>query len=169
MSTNVFVENGKIIVNGNVGFPATIAWRAAAPLTRGISFSGSGFPHPNQEQAYDVRSKSGKIDATIGEFRIVLDEAPGGYYSGLGSIYVPPHVELEITDYGGKVTKKNVLLFEFVVPFRWISGAPPGHAVGQGLTNEVGRGSFHAWNPEGGAPSQEQILRGRGYPALKML
>lgn len=169
MNTNVFVENGKIIVNGNVGYPASISWKAAAPLTRGISFSGSGFPHPNQEQAYDVRSKSGKIDSRLGDFRIVLDEVPGGYYAGLGSIYVPPHVELEITSLDGRVIKKNILLENFITPFRWISGAPPGHAVNQGNTGQEGRAAFYAWNPDGGVRSQEQILRGRGYPALKMV
>jgi hypothetical protein len=169
MNTNVFVENGKIIVNGNVGYPASISWKAAAPLTRGISFSGSGFPHPNHEQAYDVRSKSGKIESKMGEFRIVLDEVPGSYYSGLGSIFVPPHVELEITSLDGRVVKKNVLLENFVTPFRWISGAPPGHAVGQSTTGEEGRAAFHAWNPDSGVRSQEAILRGRGYPAVKMV
>jgi hypothetical protein len=169
MNTNVFVENGKIIVNGNVGYPASISWKAAAPLTRGISFSGSGFPHPNQEQAYDVRSKSGKIESKMGEFRIVLDEVPGSYYSGLGSIFVPPHVELEITSLDGRVVKKNVLLENFVTPFRWISGAPPGHAVGQSTTGEEGRAAFYAWNPDSGVRSQEAILRGRGYPAVKLV
>ena len=34
MSATVSVENGKIVVNGNVGGAATIKWRAAAPATR---------------------------------------------------------------------------------------------------------------------------------------
>jgi hypothetical protein len=163
MNANVSVENGKIVVNGNVGGAATIKWRAAAPPTRGHSFSGAGLPHPNQEQAYDVRSTGGTITTKLGDYRIVLDEAPGAYYSGLGSIYVPPHVELEITTLDGRTTKENVLMDKFAVRHRWISGAPPGHAVTEGVNEDEGRAMFHRWNPDGGVRSQEAILRSRGY------
>jgi hypothetical protein len=164
MNAIVSVENGKIVVNGNVGGAATIKWRAAAPATRGHSFSGSGFPHPNQEQAYDVRSKSGTISTQLGDYRIVLDEAPGAYYSGLGSIYVPPHVEIEVINASGNVTKSNILMNQYAIPHRWISGSPPGHAVGEGTIDDEGRAMFYRWNPDNGVRSQEAILRSRGYP-----
>jgi hypothetical protein len=120
-------------------------------------------PHPNQEQAYDVRSRSGTINSSLGDYRIVLDEAPGAYYAGLGSIYVPPHVELEITTGDGRITKQNVLMEKFAVKHRWISGAPPGHAIEEGTNEDEGRAMFHRWNPDSGIRSQEAILRARGY------
>jgi hypothetical protein len=162
----------KITVRGNVlalGLgPMTIRWRAPAPSTRRFSFSGSGLPHPNVEQAYDVRASAGEIKSLAGEFVIVLDDVPGAYYSGLGSIYVPPHVEIEAMSQSGKVWRGTVLIKDIEYPFRWLSGAPPGYAINQSVvqSTDEGRAMFYRWNPDGGvkAGGQEGILRSRAYP-----
>ena len=52
---------------------------------------------------------------------------------------------------------------KFAVPHRWISGAPPGHAVAEGVNQDEGRAMFYKWNPDNGVRSQEAILRSRGY------
>jgi hypothetical protein len=166
VQSSVTMEGSKIIIVGSVlalgSSPQTIRWRAPAPCTRGLSFSGSGFPHPNQEQAYDVRSENGIIESNTGEFRIVLNDMPGAYYSGLGSIYVPPHVELDASSIENKHWKGTILIREYDVPFRWISGSPPG--MPDSSNPDVGRAMFHKWNPDGGVRSQEAILRSRGFP-----
>lgn len=167
IQSSVSVENGKIFITGHIlalPGPMTIKWRAAAPSTKGMSFSGSGFPHPNQEQAYDVRSTSGELKSTAGMFKLTLDEMPGAYYSGLGSIYVPPHVEFDAMNSTGKTWKGTVLLAEYDIPFRWISGSPPG--IPSSNNPDEGRAMFYKWNPDSGVRSQEAILRSRAFPTL---
>jgi len=158
-------EGDNIVVVGNVlalGLgPMTIHWRAPAPSTKGHSFSGSGFPHPNSEQAFDVRSFSGVIKSRAGEFKIVLNDMPGAYYSGLGSIYIPPHIELIATNNVGKAWSGTVLVRDYDVPYRWISGAPPGIPP---PSEGEGRAMFFLRDPDGGVRSQESILRSRGFP-----
>jgi hypothetical protein len=90
-------STGSVIINGRVtGLgpqPQTIYWIAAAPVTRGIGFAGAGAPYPNREIAFENTPHQGKVDSADGSFSIELKDIPAGYYSGLGSIYVPPMVE----------------------------------------------------------------------------
>jgi len=165
IQSTVRKEAGKVIVEGHITAlpgPMKIVWKAAAPNTRGISFSGSGLPHPNAEQAFDVRSMSGTVMSPDGTFRLVLDEVPGAYYAGLGSIYVPPHVQVDVLGKSGKQWTGNILVQDYAAPFRWISGAPPGF---QEESSDEGRAMFYKWNPDSGVRSQEAILRSRGYPS----
>ena len=166
LQSHVRKQDGKIIVEGHISAlpgPMKITWKAAAPNTRGISFSGSGLPHPNVEQAFDVRAMTGSLNSPDGTFRITLDDVPGAYYAGLGSIYIPPHVQLEVVGGGGERWNGQALVQDFGAPFRWISGAPPGF---QEKSQDQGRAMFYKWNPDSGVRSQETILRSRGYPAM---
>jgi hypothetical protein len=78
--------------------PQVVDWIAAAPVTRGIGFAGAGAPYPNREIAFENTPHQGKVDSADGSFSIELKDIPAGYYSGLGSIYVPPMVEFVSED-----------------------------------------------------------------------
>ena len=62
--------NGKVTIQGRVtGLgpqPQTIHWLAAAPVTRGIGFAGSGAPYPNRDIAFENTPHKGVIESTDG-------------------------------------------------------------------------------------------------------
>ena len=90
-------SDGSVTINGRITglgiLPQRIMWIAAAPVTRGIGFSGSGQPYPNRDIALEGTPNRGTIDSPDGSFIIRLAGIPAGYFSELGSTYVPPVVE----------------------------------------------------------------------------
>jgi hypothetical protein len=161
--------NGKVVINGRVtGLgpqPQTIHWLAAAPVTRGIGFAGSGAPYPNREIAFEGTPHKGTVESTDGSFSIELKDIPAGYYAGLGSTYVPPMVEfISVLKHGAKFAS-NLWVNDVAVPYRWIAGAPATlrpSVVEEGAT---GRAMYYSGRDQ--LPlfeNQEALLRARGYP-----
>ena len=61
---------GNVTVSGRITLfnqmPQSIEWVAAAPVTRGISFSGSGQPYPNRHIAMEGTPNKGNLESRDG-------------------------------------------------------------------------------------------------------
>jgi hypothetical protein len=168
VATVIRNPNGKVHINGQVTKYGTqemsIRWMAAKEAHRGTSFSGSGLPYHSPEQAFDNSSNKGLISSPDGSFGIELGSLPGAYYTGLGSIYVPPTVMFEISTNSSRF-RTHLVLSEEGMPFRWIAGSVPGPRGPQN-ENEIGRAMFYSGREDLGLfQNQEAILRYKGYPS----
>lgn len=152
-------ENGNLTINGQLkGYENTtvdIIYWASAPATRGLSFSGSGLPYANPDQAYDNTPNQGASKAINGRFQISL-KSPNAYYVGLGSLYVPPMVHVKVC---GDSTVHHIPI-DKSIPFRTLTyPAPPSK-------NPRSNAMFY-YNKDLPVRSQEQILRDSAYDASR--
>ena len=162
-------SNRSVTIQGRVtglGFmPQRIAWIAAAPVTRGIGFSGSGQPYPSREIALEGTPNRGIVDSPDGTFSIQLVDIPAGYFSGLGSVYVPPMVEFLSTTKDGKRLHTSLWINDTAAPYRWISGAPATLRPEAPEEDSIGRAMYYLGREQ--MPlfdNQEAQLRAKGYP-----
>lgn len=146
--------------------PQMIEWIAAAPITRGISFAGSGQPYPNKHIAFEGTPNQGKIESPDGSFTIHLKDIPAGYYSGLGSLFVPPAVEFTVHSYDGQHTKRTVLAINPTsAPYRWLNGSPATQRFDPNTPTSTGRAMYYAGREDLSIPeTQEVLLRAKAYP-----
>ena len=160
--------DGTITIKGNIlglgPIQQTIHWNAAAPSTRGIGFAGAGLPYPNKDIAYENTPNKGIVESPNGSFTIQLRGLPNGYYSGLGSIYVPPIVEF-VSNGNGKTFKTTLWINDVATPYRWISGAPASLKPDIDIEGNTGRAMYYSGRED--IPlfkNQESLLRATGYP-----
>jgi hypothetical protein len=147
--------------------PMTLVWQAAAPVTRGISFAGSGQPYPNKEIAYENTPHKGVIETTDGTFQITLKDIPAGYYSGLGSVYVPPLIEFKAQSKAEPIRQAVATLWinDTAAPYRWLGGSPATQRPVANTPDSTGRSMYYFGREE--LPlfdNQEALLRAKAYP-----
>ena len=155
---------GKVIGLGPVA--QQITWQGAAPVTRGIGFAGSGQPYPNREIAFEGTPHRGTVASIDGSFQITLQDIPAGYYSGLGSIYVPPTLEVNSRSKDGRSFFANLWINNTAAPYRWLAGAPATLRPEAVDPDSTGRAMYYFGREQ--LPlfkNQEALLRARGYPA----
>lgn len=162
-------NDGTVSIEGRVTglgtMPQRIRWIAAAPVTRGIGFSGSGQPYPNRDIALEGTPNRGIVDSADGTFRITLAGIPAGYFSGLGSTYVPPLVEFVSETRDGKRLHTSLWINDTAAPYRWTSGAPAPLRPVVPEPGSLGRAMYYAGRDS--MPlfdNQEAQLRAKGYP-----
>ena len=151
-------------VTGITG-PMKIQWKAAAPVTRGIGFAGSGQPYPNREIAFENSPNSGVLDSSDGSFEIALKGIPAGYYTGLGGTYVPPMVEFMCRNSGGGIWQTSLWVNDTAAPYRWLNGAPAPLRPELDTPDSTGRSMYYFGREA--MPlftNQEAQLRAKGYP-----
>jgi hypothetical protein len=166
---------GNLIVSGKIhtfaGFPQRINWIAPRGAHRGMSFSGSGLPYHNAEQAFEGTPNKGMINSPDGSFKFEMTSFPSAYYTGLGSVYVPPVVMLETVKISEKIPGENdtfnthAFLTGEGIPYRWISGSPTGSRVAP-VEGEVGRAMYYSGRED--LPffqNQEMLCRNKAYPS----
>jgi len=155
--------SGDLIVNGNIktNSPTSkLYFWAAAPPTFGTSYSGSGMPYPSPEVAYDRTPNKGVVSVVNGQFSINM-KYPNAYYTGLGSLYIPPHINFKVCE-DGKSDSYFSVQVDDGIPFRMLTyPAPP--------TNKPRISPLFYLEPEKGARSQETILRVSGYPTTNTM
>lgn len=159
---NVSVS-GRILGLGTV--PQKIIFIAAAPVTRGIGFAGSGQPYPSRDIAFSNTPNTGSISSVDGSFSFQLKGIPAGYFTGLGSVYVPPSVELHAFTADKRSFFTMLPINETAAPWRWASGAPAPMKPVPNTPDTTGRAMYYAGRDE--LPlfkNQEAELRARGYP-----
>ena len=155
---------GKVLGLGPIA--QLITWQAAAPVTRGIGFAGSGQPYPNREIAFEGTPHRGTVSSIDGSFTIILKDIPAGYYSGLGSIYVPPSLEVVSRSKDGRSFFTNLWINDTAAPYRWLAGAPATLRPEAADPESTGRAMYYLGREQ--LPlfkNQEAILRARGYPS----
>lgn len=130
-----------------------IEFIAPAPSHRNGSFSGSGLPFANAEQAFYETPNAGKVNLTaLRTAEIPLKGMPGSFYTGLGTVLVPP--TLVVTYRSGGVQKTESVVLAHSIPFR--TGTYPN-------ARKAASGGFYDKTfPL--ARSQEQILYESAYP-----
>lgn len=162
---NYMNDSGDILISGSVNNPAitNIMFWAAAPPTFGTSFSGSGHPYANPKMAYDRTPNRGtiKVDGS-GRFQFRI-KYPNAYYVGLGTLYVPPHVNLRFVLAGRNpddpTLQESSIIVDDGIPFRMLTyPSPP--------SKKPRTSPMFYCEPCRGARSQEEILRARGYPEV---
>lgn len=149
---------GNMTVRGTVKSqslnPTLIYW-AANPATRNQSFTGSGLPYANPEQAYDRTPNSGAVKANNRQFEIKL-KSPSAYYIGLGTLYIPPTLHIKVCEEGTTEGHVEHVKLGDGIPFRTLTyPAPP--------SDKPRIGSMFYYNCDLPIRSQEQILRDSEY------
>jgi len=146
----------------------TIRWIAPKSPHRTTGFSGSGLPYHDADQAFLNTENTGVIESSDGTFNINMRTLPSAYYTGLGSVYVPPVLMLETRlDNSVESYRTHVFLSPIGMPYRWIAGAPPGPRATPN-DEEVGRSMFYTGRENLGLfQNQEAQLRFKGYPSAQ--
>jgi hypothetical protein len=163
--------DGTVTIDGKLtalgATPQTINWIAASPVTRGIGFAGAGQPYPNKEIAIEGTPNKGTLESVDGSFTITLKDIPAGYYSGLGSVYVPPTVEFYTASKASPIKKAvaSLKINDTAAPFRWLNGAPATMRTEPNTPASTGRSMYYFGREA--LPmfeNQEALLRARAYP-----
>lgn len=158
----LYVGDGEVHVSGNLSdlslSDSKLYFWAAAPPTRGISFSGSGMPYPNPLVAYDRSPNQGLVEVKGGRFSFRMSY-PNAYYVGLGSLYIPPHINFKVCKSGVEDTFFTVQLDEGI-PFRTLTyPSPPSK-------NPRVSPLFYSGTKLPDVRTQEAILRASAYPEV---
>ena len=145
----------KGFITNSVASPTIVYW-AANPPTYNNSYSGSGLPYSTAKQAYDNTLNQGAINSPDGSFCIKI-KYPNSYYIHLGTVYVPPHLNMMVKETG----KTYKIPLGEGVPFRMLTypslPEAPRCAPGFYYRNRLP------------VRSQEQVLRDSGYPAKNIM
>jgi hypothetical protein len=129
----------------------TITYIAANPPTFMTSFSGSGLPYPNENQAYDNTPNRGQLVLDNNNEGILMLYSPNSYYTDLGNTLVKPHILLE---YEIQSNKKTITVkVSDGIPYR-------------SLTHPYNRESSIFYGTSWNLPvrSQESILLSSSFP-----
>ncbi len=152
----VVMDNGQghIVIQGklsNTQGNQKIQYWASSPADYITSYSGSGLPFANEEMAYNNSPNIGSINCSDGSFSFKI-KYPNSYYTGLGSIYNAPHINIKV---GNKVEK---IQLGSGIPFRMLTyPPPPGTAKRCSPMFYMGRDRLPV-------RTQEQICVDSGYP-----
>ncbi len=149
---------GKITVRGQLKSGpsnSTVLYWAASPPNYRTGFTGSALPYANPEMAHQMTPNRGVTKANGGhfEFQIMF---PNSYYTGLGTVYMPPHVFVKVCDENGEGEIQTIKLGEGV-PFRMLTYPNVKGAARDNATFYAGRDRFPV-------RTQEEILIDSGYP-----
>ena len=161
--TVAFINSRNLVVSGqlkNNNTTASIYYWASAPPSTGLSFSGSGMPYPSPEVAYDRTPNKGVVNSVNGSFTFNI-KYPNAYYIGLGTLYIPPHINFKVSE-EGKADAYFSVQIDDGIPFRMLTyPAPPT------LKPRISP-QFYC-EPEKGARTQEQILLSSSYPSTNTM
>ena len=149
---------GDFIVKGNIKNKSNslILYWASSPPNYRQGYTGSSLPYANPKMAYQNTPNRGITKAKNGNFEFKI-KYPNSYYTGLGSVYMDPHVFIKVCDKNGNGEIKSIKLGNGS-PFRMLSyPPPPGKAPRSGPMFYIGREKLPI-------RTQEQICRDSGYP-----
>jgi hypothetical protein len=138
----------------------TIRYVAAAPPDYRATYTGSGLPFANHQQAFDNTPNKGLVKVIDGTFEINL-MYPNSYYIGLGTVIIPPTVYLNYVTNEGLSRQVKIQLSEGI-PFRTLTypaqyTAPRADAL------------FYGGGWDLPVRTQEQILRDSAYPSTNTM
>lgn len=123
---------------------------AAAPVERRASYTGSGLPFSSAQMAFDNTPNKGSIQMNTYTHEIVV-KSPNSYYSGHGTVLIPPTVYFSFIQ-NGKHRKVSVKLNDGVY-YRTLTY--PSQRTGAMFYDNVQNLPVR---------SQEQVLRDSAYP-----
>ena len=147
-------------VNSNTPNPKIIFW-AANPPTFTTSYSGAGLPYHSADQAFDKTPNIGMVQAENYHFKFRL-KFPNSYYSGLGTVYMQPHVYIKVCEEGGSNKVESIKLGDGI-PFRMLTYPPPPSSAPRCSS------IFYSGRNKLPVRTQEQILRDSSYPCINKM
>lgn len=162
----IVMDNGRgdIVVKGktkNNNLNAKVLYWAATPPDYIVSYSGAGLPFANPEMAHQNTPNQGMTQANNGEFQFNI-KYPNSYYTGLGTVYIPPHVNLKICQDNQCDEIVSIQLGDGI-PFRLLTYPPvPATAPRCSPMFYMGRDRLPV-------RTQEQILRDSGFPQVNRM
>lgn len=137
-----------------------VRYFAASPPDYRSSFSGSGLPFANAEQAFQNTPNKGTVRLPAGSNTFVLRLLyPNAYYVNLGSVLVPSVVHFRYTSGGQPRARAHVI--STGVPYRMLT-YPAQH------TRSRHDAGFYD-NRDLPIRTQEQILRSYAFPAANAM
>ena len=158
-------DTGGVVISGqvkNADPDAFVVFWAASPPDYRTSFSGSGLPYANSEMAYDNTPNRGTVPIQAdGTFQFKM-RYPSGYYTGLGTIFMQPHVSVQVNS-PTKVGTPMVVRIDEGVPFRMLTYPPMPETAPRCSPN------FYGGRDNLPVRTQEQILRDSGYPSTNQM
>lgn len=137
-----------------------VRYVAASPADHSGSFSGSGFPFANEQQAFDSTPNKGVLKVGLGGAYTVHVLYPNSYYRHLGSELISP--TLYISYMSDKTLTTVASQLGPPIPFRTLTYPDARHDV-----SFYDRGSHDELNPDRDVRTQEHILRESGYPTIQ--
>jgi hypothetical protein len=156
-----YAGNGTITIYGrleNAGQNTKVVFWAANPPDYRTSYSGSGLPYASSTMAYESTPSRGLVNVqSDGSFQFSV-KYPSGYYSGLGTVYVKPHVRFVVSTPDNVGPVQTIKVGEGI-PFRLLTYPP--------IPETAPRCSPEFYSIRDTLPvrTQEQILRDSGYPS----
>lgn len=133
-----------------------IQYKAANPMDKRSSFSGSGLPFANYYQAFENSPNKGEVELSLGNVFEIQLLMPNSYYVSLGTVLVCPTLFIEYNN--GEMKKIIPIKLNNPVPFRSLTyPISQYHASRQNAT-------FYEGMKDLPVRSQEQILRDSAYP-----
>jgi len=153
--------DGDIHVKGtikNLSPSSTILYWAACPPDYRQSYTGSGIPFPSPSLAYENTPNKGAVESTNnGKFEFKI-RYPNSYYTGLGTVYMPPHVHIKVCDKNNSNQKIHTIKLSDGIPFRTLTYPPPPKDYPRCNS------TFYSGRDRLPVRTQEQICRDSGYP-----
>lgn len=131
-----------------------IKFLAAAPTDRRASFSGSGLPFGNPEQAFHNTPNSGFLELALNNKFAIRINMPGSYYEKVGTVLIPPTLFIFYND--GLKNKTIDIKLTNGTPYRTLT-----------YQNQRTGPLFYAGNDALEITTQEQILLNSEYPASR--
>lgn len=151
--------NGNLVIRGTVKSktpnPLITFWAPNPPNYR-TSYSGSALPYPNPTIAYENTPNQGSIYATNRQFEVKI-KYPNSYYSGMGNIYMQPHIHFKVCEDGCNSEVYSIKLGEGT-PFRLLTYPSPPETAPRCSS------MFYYGRDRQPVRTQEQILVDSAYP-----
>lgn len=160
---NIYTYNNQdITVKGSIKEHVkdnTVFYIAAAPPDYRATFTGSGLPFANQDQAFYATPNSGKVLLNDNSFEIKL-MYPNSYYVGLGTVVIQPTVYVYYIPSSGDSTTPKVISIPVSegIPYRMLS-------YPMQFTKPRENAMFYDNVYKLPVRTQEQILRSAAYPS----
>lgn len=129
----------------------TVKYMAARPADRRASYTGSGFPFANKQQAFENTPTTGTMRIYDNTFRLKFP-IPNSYYSNLGNKLVPPTLFLSYKNGSGKEQITEVVVDD-QIPYRFLQFPSQRHDA-----------TFYHAHHNLPVRTQEQVLRDGQYP-----
>jgi len=153
-----------VVVNAHIKEPISskyVSYIAATPPNFRASFTGSALPFHTQRQAFDGTPNSGTAMLGSGNTFTVKLKYPNSYYTGLGTIIIPPtlYVFYSTVDGDSRIVKIPI---SRGIPFRLLT-------YPMQFTRARKDATFYEGGWEMPVRSQEQILRDSAYPSVNSM
>ncbi len=129
-----------------------IKYIAARPADRRASYSGSGFPYPNKQQAFDNTPTKGTLKLTGHAFQLTFP-IPNSYYANLGNKLVLPTLFISYNNASGKHQVIEIVVDD-QLPYRFLQ-----------FPYQRGDATFYHAHHNLPVRTQEQVLRDAEYPS----